>query len=226
MGYMYNKSSLRKIILLKRKSFDEYAYFDLNNRLYDNVLRLLSSFSPSVNNSKAADDSRGRKKSIIKEDLLPENSDSALFKALSGKRNDTLGLYFPLKSEPDLLKLAINSSWNICLPKIASKEEMNYVLYNIGDRLVESIFTGVYEPSGNEIVVPDIVLVPGLAFDIKGYRLGFGMGHFDRYFAFKGKISTVKIGVCYDDMLLESVPRDSHDVRMNYIVTEKNIYKY
>ena len=66
----------------------------------------------------------------------------------------------------------------------------------------------------------DIILVPGLAFDRNGGRMGFGKGYYDRLLE---SSKAVKIGLCYDFQILEKIPTESHDVPMNFVITEKEI---
>lgn len=82
---------------------------------------------------------------------------------------------------------------------------------------------GILEPSviksaqENDI---DAVLVPGLAFDRSGGRMGFGKGYYDRLLENTG---AVKIGLCYDFQLFDTIPTEEHDVPMDIIITEKEI---
>ena len=66
----------------------------------------------------------------------------------------------------------------------------------------------------------DVILVPGLAFDRNGGRMGFGKGYYDRLLE---SSKAVKIGLCYDFQILEKIPTESHDVPMNFVITEKEI---
>lgn len=77
---------------------------------------------------------------------------------------------------------------------------------------------GIWEPATQKEYLKqiDIVLVPGVAFDKSKNRLGRGKGYYDRYFANK---NIVKIGVCYDFQLLENIPIDSFDVKMDMVIT-------
>ena len=83
---------------------------------------------------------------------------------------------------------------------------------------------GIYEP---RIVIPispeeiDAVLIPGVAFGISGERLGFGKGYYDRFLA---EFHGLKIGICYDFQVMDNLPVDKHDVKMDLIITEKGIY--
>ncbi len=77
---------------------------------------------------------------------------------------------------------------------------------------------GILEPNENECFSEkiDLVVVPGVAFDIKKNRLGRGKGYYDRFLT---KINTFKIGICYDFQLIESVPANYKDVKMNAVIT-------
>lgn len=68
---------------------------------------------------------------------------------------------------------------------------------------------------------PAWLIIPGLAFDLKGYRLGRGKGFYDRYLM---KDKMVRIGVAWSKQLLENVPSEKHDQKMDFIVTEKNCW--
>jgi 5-formyltetrahydrofolate cyclo-ligase len=64
-------------------------------------------------------------------------------------------------------------------------------------------------------------LVPGTAFDFKGGRLGYGRGIFDRLLA---DAAGIKIGICYDWQIIDAVPSDEKDVKMDFIVTESGLH--
>jgi len=69
--------------------------------------------------------------------------------------------------------------------------------------------------------IPDIIIIPGLAFDKMGRRLGRGQGYYDRYLSgldHKG-LHPILVGLCLDEQLVEIVPTEKHDVVMNYICT-------
>lgn len=67
----------------------------------------------------------------------------------------------------------------------------------------------------------DAVIVPGIAFDKNGNRMGFGKGYYDRFLEdFCGK----KIGICYDFQIIDAIPTNEHDIAMDYIISEENIY--
>jgi 5-formyltetrahydrofolate cyclo-ligase len=68
----------------------------------------------------------------------------------------------------------------------------------------------------------DLVLVPGIAFDQKGHRLGYGRGYYDRFLSSRPAwVNT--LGLCYADFLLENLPFDSHDVPVQSVVTDMTV---
>ena len=87
---------------------------------------------------------------------------------------------------------------------------------------------GVLEPKEECIrpVMPeklDIVIVPGLAFDLQGNRIGYGGGFYDGFL--KG-LSAPKIALAYEWQIVNCVPSDEHDVKVDKIVTEDRIYSF
>ncbi len=93
--------------------------------------------------------------------------------------------------------------------------------------LSDAIKTGAYGiPEPEECIKADvadidIALIPGIAFDKSGSRIGFGKGYYDRFLLeFKG----IKAGICYDFQVLDEIPSSEHDIKMDMIITEKRIY--
>ena len=69
-----------------------------------------------------------------------------------------------------------------------------------------------------------LFLVPGLAFDPAGRRLGYGLGFYDRAFA-DAAPGALKVGLAFELQILESVPADPHDVPMDFVVTEDRVIR-
>lgn len=94
--------------------------------------------------------------------------------------------------------------------------------------LINSSF-GYLEPK-KENVVPvkiediDLIVVPGVAFDKKLNRIGFGKGYYDRILKLRRK-DTPAIAIAYEFQVLDEIPYDEHDIKMDVIITENNIYK-
>jgi 5-formyltetrahydrofolate cyclo-ligase len=79
---------------------------------------------------------------------------------------------------------------------------------------------GIVEPNATCAEFPanrlDLILVPGVAFDLTGHRLGRGQGHYDRLLA---NVTGIKCGVAFDEQLVQRIPAEAHDIRMNCILT-------
>lgn len=69
-----------------------------------------------------------------------------------------------------------------------------------------------------------LIIVPGVAFDMKGYRVGYGKGFYDRFL--KDKRQMTAIGLCFSNQIIEEIPHDLHDIRMDKVVTEEIIYSF
>jgi 5-formyltetrahydrofolate cyclo-ligase len=196
-----HKSKLRKELLLSRAKHNEYEYNTQNEIIFQKTKSLLDVLYLKF-----------KKKSAT--NLSYEETENL-------DKNCSLGIYWPLKGEPDLFKLAISSKWCVGLPKIYGNS-MKIVRYSLGSRLKKSKFGDLYEPEGDEEIIPKVILIPGLAFSINGYRLGFGKGYYDKYIA---KISQnseiIKIGVCFHNNFFEYLPYDGHDIKLNYIITDQ-----
>ncbi len=83
-------------------------------------------------------------------------------------------------------------------------------------------YGGIKEPFGRYVKVfkkaINAVIVPGIAFDKRGYRIGYGRGFYDRFLE---KFRGVKIGVAFDCCMVEKIENDSHDIAMDFVVSEK-----
>ncbi|MGD9781361.1 MAG: 5-formyltetrahydrofolate cyclo-ligase [Kiritimatiellia bacterium] len=82
---------------------------------------------------------------------------------------------------------------------------------------------GIPEPAQAKSATPSdlrVIVVPGVAFDAQGGRLGHGKGHYDRLLAQSGAFL---VGLCFENRLVEAVPMESHDVRMDAVATEKRM---
>jgi len=132
-------------------------------------------------------------------------------------------LFVPLQSEPDIAPL-LEASWaagkTAALPRFdpAAREYCAGVVCRRDD--LEPGSFGIVEPHPGCPVLPlnqlDFILVPGLAFDLTGRRLGRGKGFYDRLLA---QVRGHKCGVCFDAQVVSAVPEELHDVRLNSILT-------
>ncbi|MGI6072716.1 MAG: 5-formyltetrahydrofolate cyclo-ligase [Lachnospiraceae bacterium] len=85
---------------------------------------------------------------------------------------------------------------------------------------------GIAEPVSGEIADVDaLVIVPGLAFDKTGARTGYGGGYYDRYFAAHRDRSFVKVALCYDFQIVDSLESDPHDVAVDYVISPGGVVR-
>ena len=132
-------------------------------------------------------------------------------------------LFLSLPNEPDTDELIAKlhaQGKNIFVP-VVKGEIFVISAYAPGDPVKRGSF-GIREPQGDTAaeVVPDVAVVPMVAFDDAFTRLGHGKGYYDRYLAGK---DIVKIGVSYASRRFKEIPRDVNDVAMDIIVTEEGV---
>lgn len=88
---------------------------------------------------------------------------------------------------------------------------------------------GILEPKDDKIKKFDpgnveLVIVPGIAFDRRGHRIGYGLGHYDRFLAGLKK-KTKKIALAFDFQIIDKIPEEEHDIAMDIIVTNKEVIR-
>ena len=130
-----------------------------------------------------------------------------------------IALYNSLLSEVDTSYLISKSLNNkiVLLPKITNSH-MIFIKIDSSTKYTKSKL-GILEPIGEEYTGNiDLIIVPGIAFDKKGNRLGFGMGYYDKYLSNK---DIYKIGICFSEQLVDNVPINKLDIPVNLVVTEK-----
>jgi 5-formyltetrahydrofolate cyclo-ligase len=138
-----------------------------------------------------------------------------------------LASYFPSGSEvrtENIISTALKSNMVVALPRTEGEVIKFYQIF-LDTNLMVGRF-GIREPliSSNSFVLGDIdiLLVPGILFDARGYRIGYGYGYYDRYIA-KKKKSTVSVGLAYECQMCEEIPRSIYDQKINILVTEKRM---
>ena len=144
------------------------------------------------------------------------------------KENLKLALYYPTSFEINVLKLLENQYTNnisILLPVIEKKNRMNFYSWKKNHVLLVNKF-GILEPQKTKFKIPNLILLPILAFDSNKYRLGYGKGFYDRYLnKYSKKISNIlTVGVAFSFQKHHKLPMNKNDVKLDYILTEKGFY--
>lgn len=146
--------------------------------------------------------------------------DSELF-----QQAEEIYFYYPLGNEANLLKAAeeaLRQGKRIGFPKTEGSNIRFYQVKNLRD-FKEGCFH-VMEPVSDRLLTWErpLILTPGLVFDEKKSRMGYGKGYYDRYAAYVP--GAVKIGIAYEAQIAESIPTDYHDVPMDYVLTEMRMW--
>lgn len=141
----------------------------------------------------------------------------------------TVMVYASKEPEVDtgvLIAALIGRGTRVVVPIIEQETTTLRLSYLVNpSHLVESTFR-VPEPIGNELPAPaeeiDTVVIPMLAFDREGNRLGYGAGYYDRFLSSHPGIR--RIGLAFSCQEAPALPCDENDIRMNLIITEKRIF--
>jgi len=146
------------------------------------------------------------------------------------KPANSILFFAPLENEPDIWPLltgALAGNKIVALPCFDA-EAQRYKSRQVKNLHVEIISGqfGIREPMIGCMEIPlddlDLILVPGVAFDSRGNRLGRGKGFYDRLLEkFRGK----KIGIAFDEQIVGNVPTESLDVKMDFILTPTRCIK-
>ena len=142
------------------------------------------------------------------------------------KDAQTVLAYYSLPDEVDTHQLVddlVAEGKRVLLPKVVDDETMEIRRYTGRQDLTEGPLR-LLEPVGepfNDYARIDVILVPGLAFDATGHRLGRGRGYYDRFFSSLFTIHPslfTSIGVCFDFQKVPEVPTDVHDVPVDEVI--------
>ncbi|MCE2926707.1 MAG: 5-formyltetrahydrofolate cyclo-ligase [Rickettsiales bacterium] len=113
----------------------------------------------------------------------------------------------------------------LCLPDIAGRDApLVFLSWQAFEPLVKASY-GIEITKEKKLVVPDVLLVPLVAFDRQGYRLGYGAGYYDQ------TISSLRLqndrlkayGIAYSNQCIDDLPIEAHDVRLDGVITEKGL---
>lgn len=143
--------------------------------------------------------------------------------------DDVVAAYWPIRDELDcrpVLARLMDNGQRVCLPAVLGDEqplelrqwEQDAPLYPSGFGTLAPIATA-------PVVIPTVIIVPLLAFDALGTRLGYGKGHYDRTIAAIAGTPRV-VGYAYAEQEMDRLPRAAHDVTMDAIVTEQGVRQF
>ena len=145
------------------------------------------------------------------------------------KKNINISLYYPSNFEVNILKiLEIDyfKKFYFSLPVVEKNQEMSFYEWKKNDILFVNKY-GILEPKISRKLIPDVILVPLLAFDINKNRIGYGKGYYDRFLnQFKKKNKKpLTVGVAFSFQKYHNLPVNKKDIKLDYVLTEKGIMK-
>ncbi|MDE2383760.1 MAG: 5-formyltetrahydrofolate cyclo-ligase [Alphaproteobacteria bacterium] len=143
---------------------------------------------------------------------------------------NAVSAFFPYRSEMDtrpLLGRLAGEGWKTCLPVvIAAGQPLVFRRWLPGEPTFKGVMNIDCPAEDAEVLEPDMLIVPLLAFDRQGYRLGYGGGFYDRTLAkLRAKKKIIAIGAAYAAQEVSSVPHGPHDQPLDYIITENELMK-
>jgi 5-formyltetrahydrofolate cyclo-ligase len=133
-----------------------------------------------------------------------------------------VGAYHPVRGELDclpLLRRLAGDGWTLALPVVALAAPLQFREWSFGGPLDLGAL-GIPAPITGRLTVPDVLLVPLLAFDRRGYRIGYGGGHYDRTLAaMRGQGGVTAVGLAFDAQEVARVPVCPYDEPLDWILT-------
>ena len=143
---------------------------------------------------------------------------------LASQRGRVLAGYMPMRSEVDPLPAMAAHQGPVGVPVIVAKAApLRFREWSPGCRLVEGAFKALV-PEEGAWVEPEVLIVPMLAFDARGYRLGYGGGFYDRTLELlRARGPVLAVGFAFSAQEMDAVPTDAFDQRLDAVVTEKGV---
>ena len=144
-------------------------------------------------------------------------------------RADTIAFYVSIAREREvdtttMIEESLSLGKRICIPKVVKNNALRFIEIRSMKDLNKGSF-GILEPAGGSRILPqaiDLVIVPGVAFDKSGNRLGFGKGYYDKFLS-KLEDGTPIIALAFDFQIVDGISSSKNDVKVHKIITETRI---
>ena len=169
-----------------------------------------------------------RKKKHLKAEKFNFNLIFSLINKHFNKKKIIIAGYYPSNYEVDILNFLYKASkkkFRIALPVIKSSNKMSFKLWVYKEPLYVNKF-GILEPKNSKKkIIPDLIMVPLVAFDNHLNRIGYGKGYYDRSLKKikKLKRNAICLGIAHSFQKCKSIPVNKHDFKLDYIFTERGI---
>lgn len=144
------------------------------------------------------------------------------------RQAETIMLYLSMPDEPqtdEIIQLAWSQGKKVCVPHLTDKFGIMEAasIHSLDDLVIGRLGLRLPDPSRLSIVDPksiDYILVPGVAFDRNGQRLGMGAGYYDRFLS---RTQAKLTGMAWSFQVVSQVPVAEHDIVLDYLLTEEGI---
>lgn len=167
-----------------------------------------------------------QKKKYSTEDLLCMSEEVFSVLEITGQFNDASTIFIYNSMADEVSTAAFLEKWkhkkDFYLPVVSSDNRLVFRKLDSDTKFKRSPI-GVEEPIGEDFTdykKIDMIIVPGVAFDRHCNRLGRGRGYYDQFLS---KIKALKVGVCFDFQLLDNIPAEENDIKMDMIVSENDL---
>lgn len=144
------------------------------------------------------------------------------------KKAKTIMFYVSLKDEVMTSNMIIQAFKNkrVLVPRTILKDKSMEAVEITKDTVFEMNKLKIPEPVGGKVMPKekiDLIIIPAIAFDFWGHRVGYGNGYYDR---FCKNIKAAKVGLAFDVQITERIPSESHDIKADFVLTEKRMIKF
>lgn len=143
-----------------------------------------------------------------------------LWDIILGSKVKVLHSYLPMSSEVNVipvLQKALENDITVIVPRSLRKRQMQNLIVKDLKMMEAGIFNTYHPKDALEYTGEyDLIIIPGLAFDRSGFRIGYGAGYYDTFLADQSTVA--KVGVCYPFQIMERVPVEEHDVMVDVVL--------
>ncbi|UMB59526.1 5-formyltetrahydrofolate cyclo-ligase [Lutibacter sp. A80] len=134
----------------------------------------------------------------------------------------TVHCYLPMGTEiniNELIDKMLQENITVVTPKTLPNRKLQNLILNSLDELEKGVFGTSYPANSIEFLgTYDLIIVPGLSFNTKNYRLGYGGGYYDNFMA--QHPTSKKVGICYPFQLIDEIPVEVHDLQLDNVLVD------
>lgn len=134
-------------------------------------------------------------------------------------------VYLPMGKEINitpLIEILLEKNKTVVAPKTLPKRKLQNLVLTAINEVEKGVFGTTHPASGKVYEGPfDLIIVPGLAFDYKRYRVGYGGGYYDNFLVQHPE--SQKIGIFYPQQVMENVPREPHDMQLDELLVNEDL---